>query len=283
MSDILTIQNVLGRLNHTFRSQKFENPELNSELILSNILNLERSELYLSNRIVISEKDFKKIQKILNRRLKHEPLQYIFRETDFFGYSVFVNRNVLIPRPETEFLVEKIIAENSSVQTILEIGTGSGAIAIALAGNLIQARIDAADVSKKALNIARKNAVKNKVGINFIYSDLFENISGKYDLIVSNPPYISKTEYVKLPPEIRQFEPETALLAEDNGLYFYKKILAEAKEHLTEKGKIYFEIGFDQAEKVKEIALIEGFENIEITKDLTGFDRIVKLTPSPSL
>ena len=273
----LTIQNVLAWLIHTFRSLKFENPELNSELILSNVLNLKRTELHLSSQNKISEIDFEIINRILRRRIDHEPFQYIFGKTDFFGYPILVDRNVLIPRSETELLVEKIINENSEVRTILEIGTGSGAIAIALAKNLLQAKIDATDISEKALQIAMKNALKNKVEINFINSDLFKNVSGKYDLIVSNPPYISKTEYEKLPFEIRDFEPKKALIAEENGLFFYKKILAKVKDYLTKNGKIYFEIGFDQAERIKEIALINGFTNIEVCKDFNGFDRIMRM------
>ena len=198
-------------------------------------------------------------------------------KTDFFGYPIFVDRNVLIPRPETELLVEKILNENLEARKILEIGTGSGAIAIAIAKNLFQAKITATDISEKVLQVAEKNAIENKVEINFINSNLFENISGKYDLIVSNPPYISKTEYEKLPSEIQKFEPKKALIADENGLFFYKKILAKAKDYLTKNGKIYFEIGLDQAERIKEIALINGFKNIEVCEDLNGFDRIIRM------
>jgi len=272
-----TISNVLAWLNLTFNSRKTENPELNSELILSHVLNLKRTELYLSSQNKISEIDFEKINIILKRRLNNEPLQYIFGKTVFFGYPIFVDRNVLIPRQETELLAEKILNENQGAETILEIGTGSGAIAIALCKNLFHAKITAADISEEALNVARENAIKNKVEINFIHSNLFENISGKYDLIVSNPPYISKTEYKKLPSEIREFEPKKALIAEKNGLFFYKKILEKAKDYLTKNGKIYFEIGFNQAERIKEIALINGFKNIEVYKDLNGFDRIIRM------
>ena len=217
------------------------------------------------------------IFKIASRREKHEPLQYILGETEFYGYKIKVNKNVLIPRPETELLVEKIIFEEKRANSVLEIGTGSGAIIIALAKNLDLKIIDAIDISKTALKKAKQNSALNNIEINFFQSDLFENITAKYDLIVSNPPYISQEEYEQLPIEIKYYEPKSALQADNNGLYFYKKILQNAKEHLTESGKIYFEIGYDQAEKITEIAKKNGFSNIQVFKDLNGFERILSV------
>ena len=273
-------RNVLEILNWAtalFESTQIENPKLNAEQIIFHVLDVKRLELYLHSSDVISEDEIKEIQRLIDRRRKGEPLQYILGETEFYGYRIFINKNVLIPRPETELLVEKVINENNKTKSVLEIGTGSGAIAIALAKNLNLDRIDAIDISKEALKLARKNAKENSVEINFYQSDIFENIEGKFDIIVSNPPYISGKEYEKLPAEIKNYEPINALLASENGLIFYKKILEKAKEYLTKNGKIYFEIGYDQAEKIKEIAKLNCFGKVSVFKDLNGFDRIMKI------
>lgn len=273
-------QNVLEILNWAtalFESTHIENPKLNAEQIISRVLDVKRLGLYLHSSDVISEDEIKEIQSLIERRRKGEPLQYVLGETFFYDCWIFIDKNVLIPRPETEFLVEKVINENQKVKSILEIGTGSGAIAIALAKNLNLDRIDAIDISKEALKLARKNAIENNVNINFYQSDIFENIKGKFDIIVSNPPYISGEEYEKLPAEIKNYEPINALLASENGLIFYKKILKNAKEYLTKNGKIYFEIGYDQAERIKEIANKNSFDKINVFKDLNGFNRIMKI------
>jgi release factor glutamine methyltransferase len=184
----------------------------------------------------------------------------------------------LIPRPETELLVEKIIKEENNVNSILEIGTGSGAIIIALKKHFQNSIVLASDVSNDALKTAQRNSEINSVQIEFIKSDIFENIAGRFDIIISNPPYISLDEYEQLPNEIKDHEPKSALQAENNGLYFYEKILQKAKEHLTKSGMIYFEIGYEQAEKIAEIAKENGFSNVHVFKDLNGFDRIVRIT-----
>jgi len=276
----LKSQNVLEILNWAtalFESTQIENPKLNTEQIISHVLDVKRLELYLHSSDVISEDEIKEIQSLIERRRKGEPLQYVLGETFFYDCWIFIDKNVLIPRPETELLVEKVIDEHQKVKSILEIGTGSGAIAIALAKNLNLDRIDAIDISNEAIKLARKNAIENSVNINFYQSDIFENIKGKFELIVSNPPYISGKEYEKLPAEIKNYEPINALLASENGLIFYKKILKNAKEYLTKNGKIYFEIGYDQAERIKEIANKNSFDKVNVFKDLNGFDRIIKI------
>jgi release factor glutamine methyltransferase len=252
-----------------------ENPKLDSEYIISHVLRMSRLELNLHQEDEVAGNDLSLIQSMISRRGKNEPLQYILGETNFYGLTLKVNEHVLIPRPETELLVEKIVKENPEVDEILEIGTGSGAIAIVLAANIKNAKIKAVDISNEALQIARENAAKNKVNIHFCFSDVFENVTGKYDLIVSNPPYISNKEYQYLSREIRKYEPSIALLADDNGLAFYKKILCSAKDYLTKKGKIYFEIGYNLSESIKKVAKENGFRNIETVKDLNGFDRMM--------
>ena len=274
---IWTVRKLLDLLITQFEKHDIASPKQNAETIISHVLKMNRLDIYLHLEKEISGTQFDIISEIYARRKKYEPLQYILGETEFYGYKIMVNKNVLIPRPETELLVEKIIHEEKSRARILDIGTGSGAIVIALAKNLNEMIIDAVDISESALKTAKQNADMNNVEINFFQSDIFENVTNKYDLIISNPPYISQAAYEQLPAEIREYEPKSALLAETNGLYFYKKILQNAKEHLTKSGKIYFEIGYDQAEKIIEIAKENGFSNIQVFKDLNGFDRIVRI------
>ena len=270
-----TVLKILNKSIDQLKKYNIENPQLNAELIISHVLDMNKANLYLNSKDILDNEKSDIIEQFIIRRTKHEPLQYILGETEFYGCKIKVNPDVLIPRPETELLVEKLVQEN--VNSILEIGTGSGAIAIALAKQMKNVQIEATDISEKALNTARQNAELNNVSINFIQSDIFENIKNKYDIIVSNPPYISKKEYDNLAPEIKDYEPEISLLAEEEGLFYYKKILANAKDYLTDIGKIYFEIGYDQAEKIKEIAKEHCFNDINVFKDLNGFDRIVRI------
>ena len=271
----ITIAEILNRSINQLKKYNIENPRINAEQIISHVLGINKTDLYLNSKDVLKIEKSDLIEQFILRRTKQEPLQYILGENEFYGCKIKVNSDVLIPRFETELLVEKVLHEN--VCSILEIGTGSGAIAIALAKQMKNVQIEATDISQRALRTARQNAELNNVSINFIQSDIFENIKGKYDIIVSNPPYISKKEYDNLAPEIRDYEPEIALLAKDEGLFYYKKVLENAKDYLTDKGKIYFEIGYDQAEKIKEIAKENGFDEINVFKDLNGFYRIMRI------
>ena len=270
-----TVLKILNKSIDQLKKYNIENPQLNAELIISHVLDMNKANLYLNSKDILDNEKSDIIEQFIIRRTKHEPLQYILGETEFYGCKIKVDPDVLIPRPETELLVEKLVQEN--VNSIIEIGTGSGAIAIALAKQMKNVQIEATDISEKALNTARQNAELNNVSINFIQSDIFENIKNKYDIIVSNPPYISKKEYDNLAPEIKDYEPEISLLAKEEGLFYYKKIFENAKDYLTEKGKIYFEIGYDQTDRVEKFALDNGFSKVEVYQDLNGFDRIVKI------
>lgn len=204
------------------------------------------------------------------------PVQYIVGNVDFLGYTINVNENVLIPRFETELLVTKTIEYikkqfNEKVK-ILEIGTGSGCISISLLKEL-NCNIDASDISDEALNQAKINSENNNTNINFIKSDVFDNINNKYDIIISNPPYIAHTDEIM---DIILKEPLNALYADDDGLYFYKKILKEAKVYLNDKFIIALEIGSNQGNRVKEVAKTYFKEaNIKIEKDLQDKDRFI--------
>lgn len=195
-----------------------------------------------------------KLEEGLNKLKEGKPVQYIVGNVDFYDVNLLVNENVLIPRFETETLVKKTINYAKNLKEpldILDIGTGSGAIAITLAKHL-NSNVLATDISKEALKIAEENAKRNNVKINFKQSDILKNIQGKFDIIISNPPYIAKDE--KIDPLVKNNEPHIALYADNNGLYFYEEILKNIKPHLKEKSIIAFEIGMTQSEEITKIA-----------------------------
>ena len=223
-----------------------------------------------------SSEETKQIMDAVEKRLKHIPLAYIFGKTNFYGYDLEVNQDVLIPRLDTEILIEKVKNDIISRQkdvTVLDIGTGSGAIAIVLQKET-GANVTAVDVSPKALEVAKRNAEKNNAEIKFIHSNVFENVAGKFDFIVSNPPYI-ETEVVKgLEKEVVDNEPILALDGGEDGLDFYREIVEKAPNFLNEGGKLYFEIGYNQAEAVSGL-MKDKFKNIQVFKDYGDNDRVV--------
>lgn len=219
----------------------------------------------------------KNIEKDYQKLLEGYPIQYLIGYVDFYGYKINVNENVLIPRYETEYLVEQTINYSKKAfdgnLDILDLGTGSGAISIAL-GKKLDSNVTGVDISDKALEVARNNALQNNININFIKSDMLENVTGKYDIVISNPPYIDSEE--KIMDSVKKYEPHLALYAEDNGLYFYKNILSNIKPYLKEKFIIAFEIGWWQGKLIETIAK-EYFEDSKVLtlKDLTNRDRYI--------
>ncbi len=219
----------------------------------------------------------KNIKKDYQKLLEGYPIQYLIGYVDFYGYKINVNENVLIPRYETEYLVEKTINYSKKVfdgnLDILDLGTGSGAISIAL-GKKLDSNVTGVDISDKALEVARNNALQNNININFVKSDMLENVTGKYDIVISNPPYIDSEE--KIMDSVKKYEPHLALYAKDNGLYFYKNILSNIKPYLKEKFIIAFEIGWWQGKLIETIAK-EYFEDSKVLtlKDLTNRDRYI--------
>lgn len=219
----------------------------------------------------------KDIEKDYQKLLEGYPIQYLIGYVDFYGYKINVNENVLIPRYETEYLVEKTINYSKKMfdgkLDILDLGTGSGAISIAL-GKKLDSNVTGVDISDEALEVARNNALQNNININFIKSDMLENVTGKYDIVISNPPYIDAEE--KIMDSVKKYEPHLALYAEDNGLYFYKNILSNIKPYLKEKFIIAFEIGWWQGKLIETIAK-EYFEDSKVLtlKDLTNRDRYI--------
>ena len=252
-----------------------DNPKNETEIIISEYCKIPKQEIYLCFDNIINAPEENQIYSAVHRRQNNEPLQYIIGYTEFFDCKISVNGSVLIPRPETEYLVEMIT--KARFNSLLDVGTGSGCIAISVKKKRHEILVDAIDISEKAIQTARSNAEQNKTKVSFFVSDVFKNVKKNYDVIVSNPPYIPLNEYEELSPEIINFEPKNALIAEEDGMYFYKKILNEAKEYLTDNGVIYFEIGYNLAERIKEAAIQNGFDKIEVFKDLNGFDRIMRI------
>ncbi len=252
------------------------------ELLFTHIFNCKRTDLYLYNRRPISKDDSDSIVNVLRRRIKGEPIQYILGRIEFMGLEFKLTPDVFIPRPETEILVEialKIVHSSKFiVHSILDIGTGSGCIAISLAKFLKDVRVSATDISEEALGIAKQNALLNNVKINFFQSNLFSNYelpTANYELIVSNPPYIPSAEINNLEPELN-YEPRIALDGGRDGLDFYRCIIKVAPAYLKKGGFLITEIGFNQCLVLKELFnAVQNFEIIEIVKDYNNIDRVI--------
>ncbi len=271
------------KLSTEFLTNKgIESPRINAELMLANILNCKRLDLYLSFERPLSEGETNLYREFIRRRSKFEPLQYILGSVEFYGLEFKVNKSVLIPRPETEILVETILksVEKDSALNILDIGTGSGIIAISLAKNLPASSITAIDSSDSALVIAKENAELNGVEkqIKFKSSDIITNevdLGYPFDIVVSNPPYISMEDYKDLAPELRLYEPQIALTDNFDGLNFYRTITGKSKTLLNKGGKLFFELGQGQSKKVSDILQQANFSNIVIKKDYQNIDRVI--------
>ena len=256
-------------------------PLLDTEYIFSDVLKVSRNTLKYSMSREIKEEDKDKIREMLVLRAKkRKPLQYILGEWEFYGLPFKVSEGVLIPRADTEILVEQCIQLMREVEepNILDIGSGTGAISIAIANELKSSSVTGIDINEKAIELANENKTLNKIeNVNFIKSDLFEKIDKdfKYDLIVSNPPYISKEEYETLMPEVKNYEPQNALTDLGDGLYFYREISKLAGEYLKGTGYLAYEIGYNQAKDVTKILQNNNFDILSVIKDYGGNDRVV--------
>ncbi len=282
----ITVFQALEIITKLFQKHDLVNPREDAQQIIAHYLQIPLLELNLHRERLLSDEECLLISRSVKRRCLHEPLQYIFGHVCFMGYDFLVDRSVLIPRKETELLVEKIYSDHknsAAKKTVLDIGTGSGVIAISLAKLLPEWRIEASDYSAAALSVARKNNVRNRVEIQFFHSDLFKSIDKSYDVIVSNPPYIAEQEYKTLSRQIRLYEPEEALLAAESGCYYYRRILQEALMYLNPGGLIYLELGYNQADMIRSIAEQLNYRIIDILRDYQQIERIAKLTPESFL
>ncbi len=278
---MLTVLESINLSTEFLKKKGIESPRVNAELLLAKILNCKRLDLYLAFDRPLNEDETNLYREFIRRRSKYEPLQYITGSVEFYGLEFNVNPSVLIPRPETEIIVEKIIEENRDKTNlkILDVGTGSGIIAVCLAKYLPDSKVTAVDLSNDALTAAKNNAGLNAVEdkIKFYQTDIFKDEipESELDIIVSNPPYISNEEFPALQPELRIFEPRAALTDESDGLSFYRAIAKIGKHKLKECGKIYFEVAQYQSDKVKSILEEAGFKNIKCQKDYLNIERVV--------
>lgn len=274
-----TINSTINLAANLLKSIGIDTPLLDSQLLLAHTLKISRFELQLMSREQLLGEQEKSFWQLIKRRLTFEPVAYILGEKEFFGLTFVVNRHCLIPRPDTEIIVEKCLSLlNNSRSWVFDICTGSGAIAIAIAKNMPNVNVVATDISLSALEVAQKNAINLEVSerVEFFNGDLFAAIPGKYplaDLVVSNPPYISSSSYGKLSCNVREFEPKSALDAGDeHGLSFYGKILQQAHLYVKNNGYLILEFGFDQATAV--VNLVDNkWQVIEVFQDLANNDR----------
>ncbi len=284
-----TIRNILKWAIVNLKESGIEFPEINADTLLSYTLSCDRTRLYTNPEDLIDDDAVLKYKGLINERRKHVPLQYITQRVEFMSLEFVINEHTLIPRPETEILVETVLKKIHNQQNsnkklaIMDIGTGSGNISISLAKSLGNAKIYACDISHDALTVARINAERHNVlnNVHLLHGDLFSAFSGvtdkgDIDFIVSNPPYVSESEWNYLEPEVRDYEPWEALVGGDDGFCFSRRIIKDAIYWLKPGGYLVIEIGETQANSIRN--LIENEENykeIEIINDLQGKERIV--------
>lgn len=272
------------------KSKGIDEARLTIELMLCHVLKCRRIDLYIDFERPLTKAELEELRNILKRRLKREPLQYIIGKTEFMGFEFKISPDVLIPRPETEILVEtaiKAIREeflSETVVKVLDIGTGSGNIAISIAGFLGEkVQVLGIDLSDKAIQIAEENVSLNNVkNVQFIHFDFFDadfenKFQNQFNVIVSNPPYISAEEFETLQEEIKNHEPRIALTDEADGLSFYRRLADVSRKIISNHGIILAEMAYNQAEKVKEIFKNAGYTEIKTFKDYLGFERVIKI------
>lgn len=244
-------------------------------LLLTAACKMDHTFYYMHMDEDMDSQQVKEFEYLIKKRAEHIPLQYITGEQEFMGMTFHVNSNVLIPRQDTETLVEQALKRVKPGMHILDMCTGSGCVLISILKNAPGTTGLGCDVSKQALIVAKENAKRNDVSAEFERSDLFENVIDKFDMIVSNPPYICTDIIPTLMPEVAQFEPLIALDGKEDGLYFYRRIVSESKEYLNESGMLLFEIGYDQGQEVSDMMKEAGFSDVCVIKDLARNDRVV--------
>lgn len=280
---MLTVLEAINRSTEFLKKKNIESPRVNAEHLLAHVLRCKRLDLYLAFDRPLKQNETDTYRELIVRRGKTEPLQYIVGSVEFYGMEFKVNPSVLIPRPETEILIEKVLESVSkeNLLNILDIGTGSGNIAVVLAKNLPNSKVTAIDISDSALKVAIENSGLNNINgqiifykIDFVNEDNLNK--DKFDLIVSNPPYVSIKDYSELSPELKNHEPKIALTDDGDGLNLYRIICLKAQKLLNKNGKLFFEVGMEQATEVKNILAGNGFSSIEIFNDYSNIERVVK-------
>ena len=280
MLDASNIFTLLKSAEELLKSNNIPEPKTDAEVLLSDVLKLKRSGLFLNRELTVSVQQFNTYSQYIAKRIIRQPVAYILGKTEFMGLDFIVNKNVLIPRQDTEILTEEVLNQIkiNKYKKVLDICTGSGCIAISVA-KYSDISVTASDISDKAIEVARENAGINNVAdkINFIVSDMFCNISEqKFDIIISNPPYVTEEEFEKLEKELL-FEPKPALIAREEGLFFYRQIAEKSKNYLHQNGLIIVELNANIADKITSIFTDNGYKKIKLIKDYAYLDRVLVL------
>ena len=279
---MLTILEVIAKSIEYLDKKGIESPRANAEILLANILNCKRLELYLMYEKPLRDSELNNYREFLKRRSNYEPVQYITGSVEFYALELKVTPAVLIPRPETEILVEVIIdsVKKEDELFILDFGSGCGNISIALAENLPNVHVTGIDISKDAIMIANENLEKYKLNdrVNFVKGDILKfnvNNFSNYDIIVSNPPYVSQNDYLNVQKEIKNFEPKIAVTDFSDGYKYFVKIITLASEILKSGGKLFFEMGEGQSKKINELLVKNNYKKIYVFKDYQKIDRVI--------
>ncbi len=284
--DTWTIQKLLSWITEYFTNKRVDSPRLSAELLLSHVLSLKRIELYTQFDKLVSSQSLDILHQLVKRAGEHEPVAYLTGKTEFYSLQLEVTSDCMIPRPETELLVQRAIEflrTRDGIQFVCDLCTGSGCIAVAIAKNFSNARIIATDICDKTLATAARNVDKYQLNeqIKLLCGDLFEPVISQldvetFDLIVSNPPYVTSAEYEKLDKNVKDYEPKTALYAGEDGMDVYRRIIEEADRFLKPGSAIMLEIGYAQGRAVSDLLeQTEVFTEIRIEKDFNNNDRIV--------
>ena len=257
-----------------------EEAALDARLLLEAVCGTDRNDLLVHGEQPVAPEAEEKYLNWIRQRAEHIPLQQLTGEQDFMGLTFAVNEHVLIPRQDTEILVEEVLKELHDGMRVLDMCTGSGCILLSLLHYSNDCEGLGVDLSAEALEVAGRNVLKvltpeKAEHAHFLQSDLFEKVEGKFEIIVSNPPYIASAEVEKLMPEVRDHEPRMALDGTEDGLYFYRRIIEEAGKHLVSSGMLFFEIGYDQGQAVSELMRTEGYCEVQVVQDYAGLDRVV--------
>ena len=256
---------------------EIEDANLDAWLLLEYVSGISRSWYFVHEDEEISEDDIEEYQILIEQRGKHIPLQQLTKEAYFYGMKFFLNENVLIPRQDTEVLVEQVLSLSKGKENLklLDMCTGSGCILLALLANLKQASGTGVDLSEKALEVAQRNGKELGIEVSWVQSDLFDKVSGSYDIIVSNPPYIETSVIEGLMDEVKLYEPRMALDGTEDGLFFYREITMQAGKYLKNNGILAFEIGYNQGKAVSEFMKENGYKEVQVLQVLAGLDRVV--------
>lgn len=268
-----TYKQLLQTGRELLKQQGIADADVDAWYLLAHVFRMNRTDLLLRGDLSAEVDGMRQYLELLHQRARHIPLQHITGTQEFMGLELEVNEDVLIPRQDTETLVEEVL-NYCEGKSVLDMCTGSGCIILSLAklGKVKQAV--GVDFSERALLVAAKNIHKHNVKVELIQSDLFDRVVGSFDILVSNPPYIPSSDIEELMPEVKEHEPRMALDGSRDGLEFYRRISKAAKEYLNPGGLIFYEIGYNQGEAVKNILTEEGFTNVMIKKDLSGLDRV---------